>query len=78
MGRKYSAHGGGIRTTCPHAKCPYTVLDKYDTYEAFMESDDSKINIAGLKDADWSAGRITPCARLYFPLLLKPGKYRPF
>ena len=69
---------GNVRTLCPHEKCPYTGLDKYDTYEAFMESDDSKINIAPLYDPDWSAGRLTQGARLYFPVLLKPGKHRPF
>lgn len=28
---------------CPHEKCPYKVLDKYESYEDFMESEDSKI-----------------------------------
>lgn len=32
-----------IRTACPFAKCPYEVLDKYKTYEEFMESEDSMI-----------------------------------
>ena len=35
--------GGGIRTGCPFDECPYHVLDKYDTYEQFMASEDSKI-----------------------------------
>ena len=34
---------GCIRTGCPHDVCPYHVLDKYDTYEEFLESEDSKI-----------------------------------
>lgn len=29
--------------SCKHSKCPYTVLDKYETYEEFLESEDSKI-----------------------------------
>ena len=31
------------RTACPFLECPYTVLDKYNTYEEFMASEDSKI-----------------------------------
>lgn len=31
------------RHLCPYEKCPYQVLDKYETYEDFIESDDSKI-----------------------------------
>jgi hypothetical protein len=31
------------RTVCPFDECPYAVLDKYNTYEEFMESEDSKI-----------------------------------
>lgn len=30
-------------TSCPFEECPYTVLDKYKTYEEFMASEDSKI-----------------------------------
>lgn len=36
-------HEGQIRNACPFIKCPYEVLDKYKTYEEFMESEDSKI-----------------------------------
>ncbi len=36
-------HNGEIRNACPYPKCPYEVLDKYKSYEEFMESDDSKI-----------------------------------
>ena len=32
-----------MMTACPWDKCPFTVLDKYNTYEEFMASDDSKI-----------------------------------
>lgn len=35
--------GGSIRTHCPHEQCPYQVLDKYDSYEDYIASDDSKI-----------------------------------
>lgn len=38
---------GGVRTCCPHDKCPYQALDKYDTYEDFMASDDAKILVDG-------------------------------
>lgn len=38
---------GGVRTCCPHDKCPYNALDKYDTYEDFMASDDAKILVDG-------------------------------
>lgn len=31
------------RTGCSLPECPYTVLDKYESYEAFMASEDSKI-----------------------------------
>jgi hypothetical protein len=34
---------GQVRTFCPHRECPYTVLDKYESYEEFMESEDSMI-----------------------------------
>ena len=34
---------GCVRTACPYYKCPFTVLDKYKTYEEFMASEDSKI-----------------------------------
>jgi len=36
-------HEGEIRNACPFRKCPYEILDKYETYEDFMASDDSKI-----------------------------------
>lgn len=31
------------RTACPFDECPYKVLDKYESYEEFMKSEDSKI-----------------------------------
>jgi hypothetical protein len=34
---------GATRTACPFLECPYSVLDKYNTYEEFMASEDSKI-----------------------------------
>lgn len=50
-GCQYCAHvevvfGGtakGSRTGCPFKECPYTVLEKYKSYEEFMKSEDSKI-----------------------------------
>ena len=38
-------HYGEIRNACPFEVCPYEVLDKYDTYEEFMASEDSKIMV---------------------------------
>jgi hypothetical protein len=41
---------------CPHEICPYAVLDKYDTYEEFLKSKDSKVDVAGLfcnESGDW-------------------------
>lgn len=38
-------HAGQMRTFCPHSECPYDVLDKYETYERFMESEDSLIRV---------------------------------
>lgn len=38
---------GGVRTSCPHDECPYHCLDKYDTYEEFMASEDAKILVDG-------------------------------
>lgn len=37
---------GEFRSGCQYNECPYTVLDKYESYEAFMESEDSKILVA--------------------------------
>lgn len=34
---------GDIRTSCPFAECPFHVLDKYETFEEFLASEDSKI-----------------------------------
>lgn len=36
-------HKGEVRNACPFTDCPYEVLDKYETYEEFMASEDSKI-----------------------------------
>ena len=33
----------GVSTNCPYDECPYHVLDKYETYEEYVESEDSKI-----------------------------------
>lgn len=40
---KPTRNRGLIRTGCPFDECPYHVLDKYDTYEQFMASEDSRI-----------------------------------
>lgn len=36
---------GKMRIFCPVAECPYSVLDKYKTYEEFMASEDSVIHV---------------------------------
>lgn len=35
--------GKETRTGCPFDECPYHVLDKFNTYDEFMASDDSLI-----------------------------------
>ena len=38
---------GSNRIACPFDKCPYRVLDKHETYEEFMASEDCKILVDG-------------------------------
>lgn len=38
---------GANRIACPHDECPFHVLDKYETYEKFMASEDSRILVDG-------------------------------
>lgn len=66
--------GSGKRRACPHKACPYTVLDKYDTYEEYMESEDSRINIAAFVEAVGGAGRLTDSAWVNIPVLRRLGK----
>lgn len=40
VGRKAS---GWLGKGCPYKECPYKVLDKYNTYEEYLASDESKI-----------------------------------
>lgn len=40
---KASQVGYRTRNLCPYEECPYHVLDNYETYEDFIESDESKI-----------------------------------
>lgn len=42
--------GKAFTVYCPHKECPYHVLDKYDSYEQFMASEDSKILVDGFFD----------------------------
>lgn len=37
--------------TCPHAECPYSVLDKYETYDDFLKSKDSQILVPEFFDS---------------------------
>lgn len=62
---------GKDRSMCPHAKCPYTVLDKYATYDDYINSDDSKINVSRLFTTGGSTGRLMPGAREVFHWSLK-------
>lgn len=41
--KKTKFGGGDSHTACPFDECPYTVLEKYESYEEFMKSEDSKI-----------------------------------
>ena len=36
-------HGYATQSSCPHNECPFKVLEKYDTYEDYMASEDSRI-----------------------------------
>ena len=36
---------GATRIACPYDECPFTVFEKYNTYEEFMASEDSKIPV---------------------------------
>lgn len=74
MAIRYNRHEGGRRNSCPHKECPYTVLDKYDTYEDYMKSKDCEINIAAFVDAVGGAGRVTPSARVNIPVLRRLGR----
>lgn len=47
------ARWGNFRTkSCPYDVCPYEVLDKYKSYDEFIESEDSRI----LTDAFFDTG----------------------
>lgn len=46
MNKQSARFDGQLRSGCPFMECPYHVLDKYDSYEEFMESEDSKILVA--------------------------------
>lgn len=45
--------------TCKHDKCPYTVLDKYETYDEFLASEDSKILVPQFFEAAQELFRLT-------------------
>lgn len=72
--RKYESHGARIYLECPHEKCPHTVLDKYDTYEDYLKSKDSRINISAFVEAVEDAGRLTDSAWVNIPVLRRLGK----
>ena len=43
---KWDRSGGFYRSNCPYQRCPYRVLNKYDTYEEYMNSEDCKLQIS--------------------------------
>lgn len=47
------------RTLCPYTECPYKVLDKYDTYEDYLKSEDSEINFAAAGPGELAGYRMT-------------------
>jgi hypothetical protein len=59
---------------CPHDECPYTVLDKYETYDDYMKSEDSKIDIETMLDTGWLAGRLVVGASSTLKVLRKSGR----
>ena len=40
---EWNAAWGCYRSKCPHESCPYGILDKFDTYDAFVESKDCRL-----------------------------------
>ncbi len=43
----YRGVRGSNRLACPLDKCPYKVLEKYETYEEYMASEDCRILVDG-------------------------------
>jgi hypothetical protein len=74
VGRKFDAHRGGVRLACQHTECPFTVLDKYETYEDYMESKDGKLDVAAFMDAVCGGGRATEYLRAIVPALRGLGR----
>lgn len=57
---------GQVRTACPFDECPYKVLDKYESYEKYMESEDCRIlvgeffqTVAGCYTLSWPGREAT-------------------
>lgn len=44
--------------SCKNSKCPYTILDKYETYDEFLASEDSRIFVPEFFDS------VADCYRL--------------
>lgn len=53
----YSRRSQGMRLACPHTECPYKVLDKHETYEGFIQSEDSEIRFTPIRPGE--GGRVT-------------------
>lgn len=56
-------HGYATQTSCPHKECPYKVLDKYDTYEDFMASQDSRILVTEFFQTIADCYMLSSCSR---------------
>ena len=56
---------GGGRSRCPHEECPYKVLDKYDTYEDYMQGDECKEILKAMLDIAEEQARGIPGELVY-------------
>lgn len=56
-------HEGEMRNACPFDECPFDVLDKYESYEEFMASEDSKILVTEFFTSVASCYEFSQCER---------------
>lgn len=68
------ARRGEHGSICPHDECPYTVLDKHETYEDYMKSEDSKIDITALADMERNESFLAEMPRDRLKSLRRLGK----
>lgn len=60
-------NGRKSRIGCPFDECPYTVLDKYETYEEFMATEDCRILV------DEFFQTVADCYALATPVKMSKG-----